>query len=110
MKNDRIHEKIPGLLAKAISGTLSEDEREALQAWREADEANERLYGEVVNAGYIERKCRETARVDVVEGYMEVLRKRKRNVRVRRIRRISTVAAGMLIPLCTVVFWLGNEV
>ena len=109
MKNDRIHEKIPGLLAKAIAGTLSEDEKEALQAWREADKANERLYGEVVNAGYIERKCRETARVDVVKGYTGVLRKRKRNVQVRRIRRISTVAAGILIPLCAIVFWLSNE-
>lgn len=109
MENNKICRDIPGLLAKALAGTLNDDERTRLQAWREMDEANEHLYEEMTSTGYAERKCKETARVDIVGGYMSVIRKRKHNVRIRRIRRISAVAAGILIPMLAVMLWLGER-
>ncbi len=109
MKNNKIYRTIPELLAKAIAGTLNEEESARLQAWRKENEVNERLYEEVASAEYMERKCREATRVNIVEGYMSVLRKRKRHARVQRIRRVSAVAAGILIPLLVVMIWFGQK-
>ncbi len=109
MKNNKIYRTIPELLAKAIAGTLDEEESARLRAWREENEVNERLYEEVVRAEYIERKCREATRVNIVEGYMGVLRKRKRHARVQRVRRVSAVAAGILIPLLAIMIWFGQK-
>ena len=109
MENNKIYRTKPELLAKAIAGTLDEEESARLRAWREGSEGNECLYKEVTSAGYMERKCREATRVNIVEGYMGVLRKRKRRARVQRIRRVSAVAAGILIPLLAVMIWFGQE-
>lgn len=109
MENNKIYRTIPELLAKAIAGTLDEEENARLQAWREENEENERLYEEVASAEYMERKCREATRVNIVEGYMGVLRKRKHRARVQRVRRVSVVAAGILIPLLAVMIWFGQE-
>ena len=109
MKNNKIYRTIPELLAKAIAGTLDEEESARLQAWREENEVNERLYEEVASAEYMERKCRKATRVNIVEGYMSVLRKRKRHARVQRIRGVSAVAAGILIPLLAVMIWFGQK-
>lgn len=76
-------------------------------AGRERDKRS--LYEEVVRAEYIERKCREATRVNIVEGYMGVLRKRKRHARVQCVRRVSAVAAGILIPLLAIMIWFGQK-
>ena len=109
MKSMKTYKEIPSLLSKALLGMLSEEEKRALQQWREESPENEQLYGSVMNTGYIVQKSREVANVDIVNGYMNVLQKRKRNVRVRRIRRIVSVAAGGVLPLLAVVLWYGTR-
>lgn len=109
MKSMKTYKEIPSLLSKALLGMLSEEEKRALQQWREESSENEQLYGSVMNTGYIVQKSREVANVDIVNGYMNVLQKRKRNVRVRRIRRIVSVAAGVVLPLLAVVLWYGTR-
>ena len=109
MKSMKTYKEIPSLLSKALLGMLSEEEKRALQQWREESPENEQLYGSVMNTGYIVQKSREVANVDIVNGYMNVLQKRKRNVRVRRIRRIVSVAAGVVLPLLAVVLWYGTR-
>ena len=109
MKSMKTYKEIPSLLSKALLGMLSEEEKRALQQWREESQENEQLYGSVMNTGYIVQKSREVANVDIVNGYMNVLQKRKRNVRVRRIRRIVSVAAGVVLPLLAVVLWYGTR-
>ena len=105
----KTYKEIPSLLSKALLGMLSEEEKRVLQQWREESPENEQLYGSVMNTGYIVQKSREVANVDIVNGYMNVLQKRKRNVRVRRIRRIVSVAAGVVLPLLAVVLWYGTR-
>ena len=83
MKSMKTYKEIPSLLSKALLDMLSEEEKRALQQWREESPENEQLYGSVMNTGYIVQKSREVANVDIVNGYMNVLQKRKRNVRVR---------------------------
>lgn len=109
MKSMKTYKEIPSLLSKALLDMLSEEEKRALQQWREESPENEQLYGSVMNTGYIVQKSREVANVDIVNGYMNVLQKRKRNVRVRRIRRIVSVAAGVVLPLLAVVLWYGTR-
>ena len=95
----RTYKGIPTLLSKALLGTLSGEEECSLKEWREANPENERLYGSVMNAEYMVQKSQEIANVDIVNGYMNVLQKRKRNIRVRRIRRVVSIAAGVVLPL-----------
>ena len=108
MKSMKTYKEIPSLLSKALLDMLSEEEKRALQQWREENPENEQLYGSVMNTGYIVQKSREMANVDIVNGYMNVLQKRKHNVGVRRIRRIVSVAAGVVLPLLAVVLWYGT--
>ena len=109
MKSMRTYKEIPTLLSKALLGTLSSEEECSLKEWREANPENERLYGSVMNAEYLVQKSQEVANVDIVNGYMNVLQKRKRNVRVRRIRRVVSIAAGVVLPLLAAVLWYGTR-
>lgn len=103
---------IPDLLSKALTGKLNEEEKERLQSWRDESDANGKLYDEVMTGGFLRDKCKETTRVDIVGGYMKVIGKRKRNVQMRRLRRVVAVAAGILLPLLVAVLWeqISDEV
>lgn len=103
----KTYKEIPSLLSKVLLGTLSEEEAYVLRQWREESSENERLYESVMNAEYMVQKSREVANVDIVNGYMNVVQKRKRNARVRRIHRIVSIAAGVVLPLLAVVLWYG---
>ncbi|WP_162613795.1 MULTISPECIES: FecR family protein [Butyricimonas] len=105
----KTYTEIPSLLSKAFLGTLSEEEERALQQWRDESPENEQLYESEMNTEYIVQKSHEVARVNIVNGYMNVLLKRKRNVRVRRVRRIVSIAAGVVLPLLAVVLWYGTR-
>ena len=96
-------------MSKAFLGTLSEEEERALQQWRDESPENEQLYESEMNTEYIVQKSHEVARVNIVNGYMNVLLKRKRNVRVRRVRRIVSIVAGVVLPLLAVVLWYGTR-
>ena len=109
MKSMKTYTEIPFLLSKALLGTLSEEEERALQQWRDGSPENEQLYESEMNTEYIVQKSHEVARVNIVNGYMNVLLKRKRNVRVRRVRRIVSIAAGVVLPLLAVVLWYGTR-
>ena len=109
MKSMKTYTEIPSLLSKAFLGTLSEEEERALQQWRDESPENEQLYESEMNTGYIVQKSHDVARVNIVNGYMNVLLKRKRNVRVRRVRRIVSIAAGVVLPLLAVVLWYGTR-
>ena len=109
MKSMKTYTEIPFLLSKALLGTLSEEEERALQQWRDGSPENEQLYESEMNTEYIVQKSHEVARVNIVNGYMNVLQKRKRNVRVRRVRRIVSIAAGVVLPLLAVVLWYGTR-
>ena len=106
MKSIKNYNRIPTLLSKALLGTLSEQEEEQLKTWRENCQENDRLYKSMMSAEYIAQKSEEVARV---EGYLKVLRKQKRSVRVRWIRRVTAIAAGILFPLFIIALWLGGE-
>ena len=64
----RTDKNIPDLLAKAMTGALTGEERRLLDDWRERDEDNARLCDEVLSPEFMERKCREAAEVDVARG------------------------------------------
>lgn len=101
--------QISALLSKAITGALTEEEACRLKTWREESEGHTSLYEEVMCPGFVKKKCEEMKRVDLVYGYMKIVEKRRRNARVRRMRRILSAAAGILLPIIAVLFWLGEK-
>ena len=109
MKNKKIYQDIPSLLSKALLATLSEEEEERLREWKDQSEVNARLYQHVMKQEFVENKCKEVSRVNIVEGYMGVIRKRKRHVKERQIKRIISFAAGILLPLLVVLLWVENK-
>ena len=109
MKSIENYKNIPTLLSKAVLGTLSEQEEKRLKMWRENCQENDRLYRSVMSAEYIAQKGEEVTRVNIVEGYFKVRRKQKHNVRVRRVRRVAAIAAGIIFPLFMIALWLGGE-
>lgn len=103
------YKEIPTLLSKVLLGGLSKEEEVRLRAWRGKSVENEHLYHEVIKRGFVEKKCQEVSRVNIVDGYMNVIRKRKRHVRSRRIKRVISIAAGILLPVIVVLLWVGTE-
>ena len=99
----------PTLLSKVLLGGLSKEEGVRLRAWRGKSVENEHLYHEVIKRGFVEKKCQEVSRVNIVDGYMNVIRKRKQHVRSRRIKRVISIAAGILLPVIVVLLWVGME-
>ena len=70
------YKEIPTLLSKVLLGGLSKEEEVRLRAWRGKSVENEHLYHEVIKRGFVEKKCQEVSRVNIVDGYMNVIRKR----------------------------------
>lgn len=103
------YKEIPTLLSKVLLGGLSKEEGVRLRAWRGKSVENEHLYHEVIKRGFVEKKCQEVSRVNIVDGYMNVIRKRKQHVRSRRIKRVISIAAGILLPVIVVLLWVGME-
>ena len=103
------YKEIPTLLSKVLLGGLSKEEGVRLRAWRGKSVENEHLYHEVIKRGFVEKKCQEVSRVNIVDGYMNVIRKRKQHVRSRRIKRVISIAAGILLPVIVVLLWVGTE-
>lgn len=103
------YKEIPTLLSKVLLGGLSKEEEVRLRAWRGKSVENEHLYHEVIKRGFVEKKCQEVSRVNIVDGYMNVIRKRKQHVRSRRIKRVISIAAGILLPVIVVLLWVGTE-
>lgn len=103
------YKEIPTLLSKVLLGGLSKEEEVRLRAWRGKSVENEHLYHEVIKRGFVEKKCQEVSRVNIVDGYMNVIRKRKQHVRSRRIKRGISIAAGILLPVIVVLLWVGTE-
>ena len=108
MKNMNLYKEIPTLLSKALLGGLSEEEEVRLRAWRGKREENEYLYREVMKRGFVEKKCREVSRVNIVNGYMNVIRKRKSHAKTRQMKRVVFIAAGILLPVIIVLLWVGT--
>ena len=106
MRRDR---DIPELLAKAMLGRLTDEERRRLDEWCAEDGENARLRGEVLAPEFLERKSREAMEVDIVEGYLRVMAKCRRRRVGRRLRRWGAAAAGILLAAVAVTFLWERE-
>ncbi len=87
------------LLGKALRGTLAEEEEERLHAWRSADASHEALYGRVVSGGFWAAKRAEWEKADRVAAYLQVRERCRSRRRLRTWRRVSGVAAAVLLAV-----------
>ena len=63
---------ISDLLLKSILGTLTSEEAEELRVWREADEANERLYRQTTDAEFLQREYAKRQAVNLARPLAEM--------------------------------------
>lgn len=96
------------LLVKALQHELTVEEEARVRAWREECEENEALYAKVMSSDFMKMKTEQRERVDAVSAYMQVKKCCKKRLRVRKWRRVSVVAASVLL-LWGVWFYSGTE-
>ena len=85
------------LLVKALQHELTVEEEARVRAWREECEENEALYAKVMSSDFMKMKTEQRERVDAVSAYMQVKKCCKKRLRVRKWRRVSVVAASVLL-------------
>lgn len=87
------------LLAKAVQGGLTVEERQALDAWRFENEANDVLYRRVLELSFVKDKLEQREALDMVAAYLKMKKRCVANSRRRVLRRLSTVAAVLLLGI-----------
>ncbi|MBQ7570749.1 MAG: FecR domain-containing protein [Bacteroidaceae bacterium] len=100
------------LLLKSILGTLTPEEDEALRAWREADEAHERLYRQTTDEDFLQREYARRQAVNVARPLAEM------QARIGRVRpfyrrpaflRVAAVVAFVLLTGVFASLYLYNN-
>jgi len=100
-------------IARLVSGflmeSLSTEEMQELQDWRESSPEHERLFQQICDEKNLEIYQRESQRFNQTEGWGMVDRKIQRTLRQARIRRTLSYAAAILLPLLIGTFvWLSQ--
>lgn len=99
---------IARLLSRLMTGSLTEEEMVRLEAWKSADERNARLYSEIMGGTFLKTESDRLAETEIVSAYHAVVRKRVRRARMHLIKKISTIAAVVLLPLGLSLFLVQN--
>ena len=84
------------LLLKAIFGTLTPEDTEVLQTWREADEANELLYRQTTDPDFLQREYAKRQSVDYARPLAEMQSRIGIRGRKARLRPFLLGAAASL--------------
>ena len=99
---DQRDERISRLLFKSLAGTLSDEERQELDAWRHEDPRHQALYERLHDPAYLEREYRRRKAIDRKRPLGDMQRRiradRRRQSRVSRYV-ISTAAAAAVLLL-----------
>lgn len=99
---DQRDERISRQLFKSLAGTLSDEERQELDAWRHEDPRHQALYERLHDPAYLEREYRRRKAIDRERPLGDMQRRiradRRRQSRVSRYV-ISTAAAAAVLLL-----------
>ncbi len=103
------HFTIAQLIATSLTGELTEEEQLLLDNWRNASKEHQLLYDEIrMQENQFSNRERFSS-FDKENNWNEFLYKRKRAERKKVFLRISRYAAILLLPICTVLFFLKKE-
>ncbi|RHR80815.1 FecR family protein [Odoribacter sp. AF15-53] len=91
------YSKVVVLLVKALQQELTVEEEEKVRAWREACEENEALYAKVMSFEFVKMKTEQRERANSDDAYMQVKKRCRRRLQVRRWRNVSVAAASILL-------------
>lgn len=81
------------------------EERQALDAWRFENEANDVLYRRVLEPSFVKDKLEQREALDMVAAYLKMKKRCVANSRRRVLRRLSTVAAVLLLGIGAGAYW-----
>lgn len=87
---------IASFIAKSLAGTMSEEERALLEAWKEEDIAHRRLFERLSSPENLARRNEHAERYRKLQRW-EDLEKRIDNRRFVTVRRVTTYAALLII-------------
>lgn len=93
------HSRIAVLISQVLSDMATEEEVRELEAWRGESVENEKTWQELKGRNFWDEKMPVMQRVDMVGGYVKIIRKADHNARRRMWRRVSAMAASLVLPL-----------
>lgn len=93
---------IARLMARHLSGQLSNDERTEFEAWLHADPSNEELWQRIASEQEWESYLRLCASFDKEKGWAQVQRLIRLHRRKRMVRWCAAAAAAILLPLLVI--------
>lgn len=85
------------VLVKALQQELTPEEEEKVRAWREECEENEALYAKVMSVEFMKMKAAQRERTNSERAYVEVKKRCRRRLRVRRLWYVSSSVASVLL-------------
>jgi len=95
---DLVYEKIALLIAREISGEISEEELLELVKWRGKEAINNELYIKIKNSRNFKRWLAERNEANVEAGWSKVNAEIKKRSRIIFLQRISRIAAILIVP------------
>lgn len=93
------YSKVVSLLVRVLQQELTGEEEKEVRAWREECEENESLYVKLISSEFIRKKTEQRICTDSERAYKEVRIRCRKRLRMRRLWRVSVVAASVLLFL-----------
>ncbi|MDR2129725.1 MAG: FecR domain-containing protein [Odoribacteraceae bacterium] len=102
------YSKIARLLVKQWKGLITNQEREELETWQAADARHRALYRKIMSREFLANKLEQEKEIDHVATWLAIHARHLARKRGRIFRRVSTVAAALLLA-CGGIYWLTGE-
>lgn len=97
------------LISSSLAGSITKDERQRLDAWREESEHNRELFDRICSDMTVHDKIKQYREADVQSAFdLFVLRREKKSLR-RRLIRISRYAAVLVACVLVGVLYFNRE-
>lgn len=97
------------LISSSLAGSITKDERQRLDAWREESEHNRELFDRICSDMTVHDKIKQYREADVQSAFdLFVLRREKKSLR-RRLIRISRYAAVLVACVLIGVLYFNRE-
>ncbi|MDR0766379.1 MAG: FecR domain-containing protein [Odoribacteraceae bacterium] len=93
------HARIIHLLVSQWQGSLTDGEREEIEAWKRSNRRNRALHDRITSREFLEEKLEQESRVDHVAGWLAI---DARHAARRRARIIGRTSAAVVVALAVV--------
>lgn len=100
---------IAGLISKYLSTTISQEELDELNQWREKSPGNEKLFQKICDRENISHHESEKAKFNKQKGWNELNKRIQLSIRRKYIIRIISYAAIIILPIFMALLLITNQ-